>query len=178
MSTHAHDEDKKPKAIHFGAGNIGRGFIAPLLSGAGYTVVFADVDKVPSAFVLAARSCCHRASDFKDVINRLNEENRYEVYLLDEETSSFAVDDVIGVISTSDDIVRAIADPNAYVLTTAVGLPVLEKVAPTIAAGLIKRREIGGDVMNVIACEVRAPFCPAIARVNALIRTPSAPPAN
>jgi mannitol-1-phosphate 5-dehydrogenase len=127
------DMPLKPKAIQFGAGNIGRGFIAPLLSGAGYTVVFADVNQ--------------------HIVDSLNEEKSYEIHVLDQEQYQFSVDDVMGVLSTTDDVVRAIADPNAHIITTAVGVNILDRIAPTIAKGLIQRREIGGDVMNIIACE-------------------------
>jgi mannitol-1-phosphate 5-dehydrogenase len=123
----------KPKAIHFGAGNIGRGLVAPVLSSA-YTVVFAGRNA--------------------DVIDKLNDERQYDVHVLDADAHKFSVEDVMGVLCTNDDIVRAIADPNAHILTTAVGPTQLEKIAPTIAKGLIRRREIGGDVMNIIACEV------------------------
>ncbi|KAI8978811.1 mannitol dehydrogenase domain-containing protein [Trametes punicea] len=125
---------KERKAIHFGAGNIGRGFIGPLLVDSGYHVIFADVNK--------------------DIIQKLNEQESYDVLILDEDSEERAsVSDVSGVVSTSDDIVRAFADPAVDLVTTAVGPSVLEKIADTIARGLHARREADAGPLNVIACE-------------------------
>jgi mannitol-1-phosphate 5-dehydrogenase len=156
MSTSA-STSTKPKAVHFGAGNIGRGLVAPVLSTA-YTVVFAGRNA--------------------DVIDKLNDDNHYDVHVLDTDAHKFAVEGVMGVNCTTDAIVRAIADPNAHILTTAVGPTSLEKIAPTIAQGLIRRREIGGDVMNIIACEVRFHYDTdySICAYCTPVRTLSVPP--
>jgi mannitol-1-phosphate 5-dehydrogenase len=43
------------RAVQFGAGNIGRGFIGQLLSSSGYEVVFAEVDPTIVAAMNASR---------------------------------------------------------------------------------------------------------------------------
>ncbi|KAJ6582032.1 mannitol dehydrogenase domain-containing protein [Mycena capillaripes] len=130
----------KPRVIHFGAGNIGRGFIAPLLSKSGYHVVFTDVDK--------------------DLINTINEEKAYGVHILDTNTTAdgekeevLEINHVKGVLSTTDDLIREIEHPKLKLITTAVGLPILDKIAPTLAKGIKARRLSGGDTINIIACE-------------------------
>ena len=42
-------EESKVKAVHFGAGKIGRGFIGDLLHNSGYEIVFVDVNEKVNA---------------------------------------------------------------------------------------------------------------------------------
>ncbi|EPQ50361.1 mannitol dehydrogenase domain protein [Gloeophyllum trabeum ATCC 11539] len=137
------------KAIHFGAGNIGRGFIGPLLVQSGYHVVFADVDA--------------------HIIDELNTKHSYQVHILDNASAAAlddgqekkkqrreSVDSVSGVLTTHmDDVIKEFEDPAMQIVTTAVGPPVLAKIAPAIAQGLQGRRRAIGErgVLNVIACE-------------------------
>ncbi|TFK81837.1 mannitol-1-phosphate 5-dehydrogenase [Polyporus arcularius HHB13444] len=126
--------DKRQKAIHFGAGNIGRGFIGPLLVNSGYHVIFADVNE--------------------QVIKQLNDQDSYNVLILDEDEEQInSISDVSGVVSTSDDIVKEFASPELDIVTTAVGPSILEKIGQTIAQGLHARREAKQGPLNIIACE-------------------------
>lgn len=120
------------KAIQFGAGNIGRGFIGELLSKAGYHVVFADVNE--------------------EIINKINEDKSYKINVMDVECEEVVIKNISGVISTTDKIVDEIKE--AEIITTAVGLVILPRIAPTIAKGIQLRKENGiKSTLNIIACE-------------------------
>ncbi len=120
------------KAVHFGAGNIGRGFIGLLLHQAGYEVVFADV--VPA------------------LVDQLQSEQTYRVITLDEQVEETVVSNVRAVLLDSAACRVEIAD--ADVVTTAVGLGNLQSVSTIIADGLRLRRQQHADAdLNILACE-------------------------
>jgi mannitol-1-phosphate 5-dehydrogenase len=120
------------KAVHFGAGNIGRGFVGLLLHEAGYEVVFADVNA--------------------SLIDALNAAPSYRVHEVGEESRDREVDNFRALNSASqeDQLIEEIA--TADVVTTAVGPSVLKFVAPVIAAG-IERRDASLPPLAVLACE-------------------------
>ena len=120
------------RAIQFGAGNIGRGFIGAVLSEAGYHVVFADVNM--------------------EVIDRINKDGAYTVHIMDVESRDVRISNISGVDSGGGEIVDEIV--RAEIITTAVGLRILPFIAPAIAKGIAARRAAGvGEPLNVIACE-------------------------
>lgn len=118
-------------AVHFGAGNIGRGFIGLLLHQAGHHVVFVDVAT--------------------ELIDAINSADSYRVIETGAGARKYTVDNFSGVNSAqdADSVVRAIA--GAEIVTTAVGPRILPFVAPLVARAL-ESRTIEAP-LAVMACE-------------------------
>ncbi|UFT99165.1 mannitol-1-phosphate 5-dehydrogenase [Radiobacillus kanasensis] len=121
------------QAVHFGAGNIGRGFIGLLLYQSGFHTTFVDVNKT--------------------VIDALNERKRYSVTLSDENSEKLPVENVQGINSgeNPDAVIQAIAE--ADIVTTAVGPNILPIIADLIAKGLQQRYKQSKKALDLIACE-------------------------
>ncbi|MCM3708412.1 mannitol-1-phosphate 5-dehydrogenase [Cytobacillus firmus] len=122
------------QAVHFGAGNIGRGFIGALFSQSGYHVTFVDIAD--------------------EIINQLNEEKQYKVILAADEQESLAITYVSGLNNLKQEAEVIEAIKQADFLTTAIGPNILPRIAPLMAKGLAARAEAGiTDKLYVIACE-------------------------
>jgi mannitol-1-phosphate 5-dehydrogenase len=121
------------KAVMYGAGNIGRGFIGQLMSESGYEVVFVDV---------AA-----------PVVEALNARHSYPVRLVSNEGShEVTVDNVRAVMGTDEAaVIREICE--ADLMATAVGAPILPRIAPLVARGLLERFRQGRPPLDIIICE-------------------------
>lgn len=121
------------KAVHFGAGNIGRGFIGALFSQSGYEVIFVDIAD--------------------QIIDQLNEKKEYRVVLATDTKESLKIDNVSGLnnLKQEQEVIAAIKD--AVYLTTAIGPSILPRIAPLIAKGLAARVEENKERLYVIACE-------------------------
>lgn len=120
------------KAVHFGAGNIGRGFIGLLLHDAGYEVVFADVAD--------------------ELIDRLGASDQYTVHEVGEGGRDRVVDRYRAVNSRTDAATLAAELADADVLTTAVGPNVLRFIAPHVLQAL-RDRSPDAAPLAVMACE-------------------------
>ena len=120
------------KAVHFGAGNIGRGFVGLILHDAGYEVVFADVNA--------------------ELIDALSASTSYLVREVGAGASVRTVDNYRAINSGTHefDVIEEIA--SAHIVTTAVGPNILRFVAPLIAKA-IDQRDPSRAPLAVMACE-------------------------
>lgn len=120
------------KAVHFGAGNIGRGFVGLVLHNAGYEVVFADV---------AA-----------PLIDQLASTPSYTVEEVGTHPRTWTVDGYRALNSRTDEASVITEIATADIVTTAVGPRVLPFVAPLIAAAIRQRADALAP-LTVMACE-------------------------
>jgi len=127
-------EDRRLRAVVFGAGSVGRGFLGQLFSESGYEVVFIDVDEVLVS-VLSERGCYSlRLSSVVSVVEQMIG----PVRAVDGRDTAAVADEVAG----------------ASVIATAVGVRALGAIAKPIARGLAMRW--GRDdtsPLNIILCE-------------------------
>lgn len=121
------------KAIVYGGGNIGRGFIGLLFRQTDYEVTFIDV---------AAK-----------VVDGLNERHAYPVRILSNTGyEDIFIDHVCAIDGNKTDAVaNAIAE--ADIMATAVGVNVLAQIVPNLAAGIRKRFASTDKPLNIILCE-------------------------
>jgi mannitol-1-phosphate 5-dehydrogenase len=120
------------KAVHFGAGNIGRGFIGLQLSRSGYEVCF------------VARN--------EEQIALLQDKRQYPVVLANETHDVSFVRNVTAINVNNDKAVQEnIA--RADLVTTAVGASSLKHIAKGIAKGIELRLKRNPRPLYVMACE-------------------------
>ncbi|MFK4297753.1 mannitol-1-phosphate 5-dehydrogenase [Arthrobacter sp. GAS37] len=120
------------KAVHFGAGNIGRGFVGLLLHEAGYEVVFADVADA--------------------LISQLASATSYEVHEVGENAAVKTVSGFRALNSGTEEVAVVAEIATADLVTTAVGPHILKFVAPVIARGIAGRSPSLAP-LQVMACE-------------------------
>lgn len=120
------------KAIMYGGGNIGRGFIGKVFADSGYEVVFLDV--------------------MQSLIDEMNRRGEYNVRIVSNEgTEDTTVKPIRAVNSTTEAAIDEIV--TCDIMATAVGVRILPLIAPVIAKGMVARMEKTGKPLDIILCE-------------------------
>ena len=120
------------KAIMYGGGNIGRGFIGKVFADSGYEVVFLDI--------------------MQSLIDEMNRRGEYNVRIVSNaETVDTTVKPVRAVNAGTEQAIDEIV--TCDIMATAVGVNILPKIAPVIARGVVARMEKSGKPLDIILCE-------------------------
>lgn len=126
--------NNRPLMAVFGAGNIGRGFIGQIFSQSGYDVVFIDA--------------------VESLVNELNAKGYYPLELVtNDETITYEIGPVSACLAQNQEQVNQIIS-KADAMATAVGVPVLPKIAPGLAAAFAARKASGNNSeLDILVCE-------------------------
>lgn len=122
------------KNLHFGAGNIGRGFIGELLHKSGYHITFVDINK--------------------DVVNDLKNRDSYTIKVLDNDIEEIVIKnfDAINIATEKELLTKTINEVD--LITTSIGPNVLQIIAKDIANGLKEKVKTNNtNILDIVACE-------------------------
>lgn len=120
-------------AVQFGAGNIGRGYLGQLFHESGYDTVFIDVQD--------------------HLVAALNARGEYPLRIVGPASEVVRIGNVRAIHGRDlDAVAAALAD--ADIAATAVGVPVMDRIAGSLAAGIARRfTEEGAPPLDIIVCE-------------------------
>ena len=121
------------KAVMYGGGNIGRGFIGMLFSASGFEVRFIDVAK--------------------PLIEEINARNSYPVRILSGDTVTDVTVGPVFAVDGNDQEAASNAIAEADIVATAVGVRILPYIVPNLVAGIRKRFAAGDRPRNSLICE-------------------------
>lgn len=122
------------KNLHFGAGNIGRGFIGELLNKSGYHVTFVDINEA--------------------VVNDLKKRDVYTIKVLDENIEEVEINnfDALNIATEKEELYKRINE--VELITTSIGPNVLPIIAKDIAEGLKQKVADNNEkLLDIVACE-------------------------
>lgn len=122
------------KAVHFGAGNIGRGFIGQILNKNDFEITFVDLNQ--------------------EIVTALNQRKKYEIGYAAPGGERYTVNGVKAINNGEhpEKVVQAIEE--ADIITTAIGPNILPYIAELIAKGIQLRYLNQKDkALDIIACE-------------------------
>ncbi len=120
-------------AVMYGAGNIGRGFIAQRFYLSGFHTTFIDVNE--------------------SVVNAINERGRYPIHVTKGTKFEAEYVENVSAVNGRDEeaVVNTIA--GCDIMATALGVNILPFVAPLIAKAIVKRHKESGAPLNILICE-------------------------
>lgn len=118
------------KAVMYGAGNIGRGFIAQVFRKSGYAVTFIDVAQ--------------------PIVDELNSRGSYPIRTVSNDGFFEETIDNVCAVNGKDADAAASAIAECDIMATAVGVNIMPHIIPVIAGGIMQR---GGRPINIVICE-------------------------
>ena len=121
------------KAVMFGAGNIGRGFIGKVFSESEYEVVFIDI--------------------VSKIVDAINTDKEYPVRIVSNEfTEEVTVRNIRAIDGNNAEKVSDVI-AGANIMATAVGVNVLPTIVKPLCEGLKKRFKENNNYLNILICE-------------------------